>query len=289
MKRLAIAILLFATAAHAAQPRVVRLQTPDDVGIVAAYYPAGGSETVPAVLLLHDYGQSRDEWESFATLLQQGGFAALAIDLRGHGESSRRITATGPQLVDYHTFNKQDFQNMLLDINTAADWLLNQPGIDKNKLILTGSGLGANLATRYALERRDIAAMILLSPGLVYQDIRTDDVIEKLRPIPLRMVASVRDNYAFQSATRILDTRRHAGTACDEKELIACSGTLHGTEQLKNVTDLPMVLLRWLRSAILGEIAPRDPLPTKKQPSVTGTPRQPAGDIPTARPLRGTR
>lgn len=265
---LLVAACLLAHPVHADKLRVMRLQTADDVVIAAAYYPAT-SVQAPAVVLLHAFGQSRDEWGSFPLLLQHNDIAVLAIDFRGHGESTRRITARGPQLMDYHNFTQQDFQNMLLDINTAVDWLEEQKGIDRKRIALVGSSLGANMAVHYAREHDDLAALVLLSPGLAYKDIRIDEIFPKLRRMPVRVVASAQDSFAYQSARQLLDLRKQSGHASDFKELIACSGNLHGAEQLKSVKELSGVLIRWLRQVLFKEVSEEvAPLPL---PSPTPT------------------
>jgi pimeloyl-ACP methyl ester carboxylesterase len=258
---------LIAPAARADRARTLFLQTPDDVGLAAAYYPASGDNTLsPAAVFLHALGGSRDEWGSLPLLLQHNGIAVLNFDFRGHGESRRRLTADGPQLVDHQTFTALDFQKLLLDINTVVDWLEDQPGIDKRRIVLIGSSLGANLAVRYAIENDDLAGLILFSPGLAYKDVRIDDVFPQMRRLPLRVVVSVRDTFAYESSRRLLDARRQNGRARDFKELIACSGQQHGTEQLRVVKELPVVLIRWLRQLFftegVEETAPSLPPPT---------------------------
>lgn len=49
---------------------------------------AWGSPENPAVLLLHGGGQTRHAWKNTAMKLAQQGWYAIALDLRGHGESS---------------------------------------------------------------------------------------------------------------------------------------------------------------------------------------------------------
>jgi len=48
---------------------------------------ARGDPAAPPVILLHGGGQTRHAWDATATALAGAGFYALAIDLRGHGES----------------------------------------------------------------------------------------------------------------------------------------------------------------------------------------------------------
>lgn len=49
---------------------------------------AAGDPTTPPVLLLHGGGQTRHAWAGTATRLAAHGWYAVALDLRGHGESA---------------------------------------------------------------------------------------------------------------------------------------------------------------------------------------------------------
>ncbi|SVC66175.1 uncharacterized protein METZ01_LOCUS319029, partial [marine metagenome] len=46
-----------------------------------------GSQSDPLVILLHGGGQTRHAWGATGKKLSEAGFYALAIDLRGHGDS----------------------------------------------------------------------------------------------------------------------------------------------------------------------------------------------------------
>lgn len=262
MKRLLLPLLLLtlAPALPAQNIKTLRLMTADDVSISAAYYPVA-AEQAPALLLIHGFGQSRDEWNAFAPLLQRNGIAVLSLDLRGHGQSNRRVTARGPQLVDFNNFTAADYPAMLLDVNAGMDWLLEQPGINPKRIGLIGAGIGANLALRYATVNEDIAALLLLSPGINYRGIRTDDAIKKLGPIPLRIVVAQQDAFAYETAKVLVQTRQDNGRA-DGKELIVCSGDLFGTALIKGVKELPVHIIPWLRQVLLGETPEAEPPPS---------------------------
>ena len=227
----------------------------DDLELAATYY-AVTNKPAPAVLLIHSLGKNREEWLLVPALFQMNGVAVLALDLRGHGESTRRLSATGIETVDYHNFQLQQYRDMLLDINLAYDWLAKQPGIDKQRIALVGSTFGANLALRYAAFNDEVAALLLLSPGFSYQGMRTDDVIVGLHKRPLRIVVSRDDAYAFESAKRMLDLRRLAGQAAESNELIACTGDLQGAAMLTGVKELSGVVFSWL-----DEVLQRAPVP----------------------------
>lgn len=240
--------LLVGIAGGRAEVQVVRFSSADDVQLVGTYYPVN-ADNAPAVLLVHNATKNGDEWKAFASYLQRNGIAALAPDLRGHGESTRRLTAQGPERLDYRNFKEQDFRDLLLDVNAAADWLAEQHGIDKRRIAVAGAGLGANIALRYTAVNEDIAALLLLSPGISYRGIRTDDVMKKLRNMPIRFVAGRTDNFSFNSIKELTSIRRTAGVSNPEKDVITCSGDLHGTDMINNVEKLPAALLEWLQQS----------------------------------------
>lgn len=64
----------------------IRLRAADGLSIAATYRP-GRDPAAPAVLLLHAKGQSRQSMANRAEWLASLGYASLAIDFRGHGES----------------------------------------------------------------------------------------------------------------------------------------------------------------------------------------------------------
>ncbi len=263
--RIILFILVVALAGQvgADNVRPIKLLTRDDLELAAVYYPVA-TNSAAAVLLLHGYGKNHEEWRAVAPLFQMNGIAVLAIDLRGQGDSTRRLTADGVKTVDYQNFGPQDFTDMLLDVNQAYDWLASQPGIDKHRIAIVGSSLGANLALRYAAFNDEVAGLILLSPGLSYRNLRTDDVIARFGKRPLCIVVSRDDEFAFESSKRLIELRQRAGQAVVSNELVACSGNLHGVEMLTGVKELSGVIFGWLEQ-ILSVSPASEPVPSPKR------------------------
>jgi dienelactone hydrolase len=251
----ALSLSVTATLAFAQTTRTVRLDTTDDVGIIGTYYPTDQPHA-PAVLLIHSILRDRSVWTDFATLLQHNGTAALAIDLRGHGESTRKLTPEGPVKIDMRELTGHDYQDMLLDVEAAIDWLQTQPEIDKKHIALIGESFGANVALRYAAINEDLAAVVVFSPGLNYRGVRTDDVIRQLGPIPFHIFVSQNDAFAFESSKRLIAIRLEMGIEGATNELTVCTGSLHGSEMLKSVRNLPQMALSWLKEAWVAVPAP---------------------------------
>ena len=262
-------LTLFAALIRADTVREIRLTTVDDLGLSAAYYPVS-TNSAAAVILLHSYGKTKDEWGSVPILFQRNGIAVFTFDLRGHGDSNRRLTANGVEIVEYQKFGPKDFKNMLIDVNQAYDWLASQPGIDKHRIAIIGSSIGANLALRYAAFNDEIAGLILLSPGIFYRDLRTDDVITRYGNRPLRIVVGREDPFPFESSKKLIALRQQAGQSVESNELLACTGNLQGAAMLTGVTELPSVVFAWL-DRILAEPPMVGELHTNVAVSVTTT------------------
>jgi dienelactone hydrolase len=256
-KTLAVFLVIAAVPSFASADthRTVHLHTTDDVSIIGTYYPVRQTPA-PAVLLIHSVGRERSTWDVFARLLQQNGLGALAIDLRGHGESIRKLTANGAVTLDLRNFTGRDYQDMLLDVEAAVDWLQAQPETDRKHIALVGESLGANIALRYAAINEDLAALVAFSPGINYHGVRTDDVVSKLGSIPVRIFVSQDDPFAFESCKRLVEIQKEAGVAVATNELTICTGNLHGSDMLLGVRNLPQIVLAWLQEVFTQTHAP---------------------------------
>lgn len=273
LRKTFIAFLLsfVATRGFAQATRNVHLTTTDGVGIAGLYYPTDQPHA-PVVLMLHSVFRDHAVWNDFATLLQRNGISGLAIDLRGHGESTRQQTPDGPIKIDPRELTPRDYQDMQLDVEAAIDWLEAQPEIDTKHIGLVGESVGANVALRYAAINEDLAAVVLFSPGLNYRGVRTDDVIRQIGHIPLHIFVSQFDAFAFESSKRLIELRTESGIQDAAKEMTVCSGSLHGSEMLKGVRNLPQIVLAWLKTAFLG---------TPDAPASTPPPAATPHDAPT--------
>lgn len=77
-----------AVAPAVAPARDLTLKAADGLAVAATYWP-GRAANSPAVLLLHGNGASRAQVADTAAWLASQGYAAMAIDFRGHGQSAQ--------------------------------------------------------------------------------------------------------------------------------------------------------------------------------------------------------
>lgn len=149
----------------------VTLKTSDGVEIIGKYHPAVQSQR--AAILLHMMPATKESWDAFVVELDHAGYSSIAIDERGHGESTMNDT------LDYKQFSEEQQQAKILDVE-AAFLYLQQQGFEESNMIVVGASIGANLAIQFASEHPRIPFVIALSPGLNYRGVKTDGFITQL-------------------------------------------------------------------------------------------------------------
>ncbi|MBN1179217.1 MAG: alpha/beta fold hydrolase [Anaerolineae bacterium] len=211
--------------------RRLGIDASDGVTLVGAFYPPAQG-VGPGVLLLHALGGHKEDWATLATQLQEAGYGVLALDARGHGESGG-------------TFDPQADGDLLVD-DVLRAWavLAYQPEVDPERTAMVGASIGANLGLRAAALEPTVRAVALLSPGLDYSGVRTDDAIVDYGARPILIVASEEDTYAAESALALAEAAQGQPVVT----LYPSGG--HGTELLGARQDLPALILGWLSSQV---------------------------------------
>ena len=112
--------------------RVVDLKASDGAVLKASYF--GAATPGPGVLLLHQSNRARDSWDGLARQLAAAGINTLTLDMRGYGESGTPIT----KLTDAE---KAKVTTMWPgDVETAFQYLVSQPGVNRDLIGLGGAG-----------------------------------------------------------------------------------------------------------------------------------------------------
>ena len=215
-------------------PVGVTFSTNDGFELAATLY-APHAEKPPGILLLHRYGGNRNLWEQLARRLQQQGVLALALDLRGHGESDSRLGET----LHYRQLPEDGWMAALQDLHAAKTVLL-EKGANADNLVIAGEGLGAALALHYALEDPQIQGVIMVSPGLELQGVATEEAMKRLDDCPSLLFASEGDAYAATSAAALNQV------APVYSELRSWSGGAHGVDLFAAHPEAIEFMLQWL-------------------------------------------
>jgi len=110
-----------------------------------------------AIVLVHDFGASRQQVLPLVSPLHDAGYVVLALNLRGHGPSS----STGS------TFGLNEAQ----DVRAAVDLLRRRPYVDPDAVGVLGIGTGATAALRAAEQDPRLNVLVLDHPVRQFQDI----------------------------------------------------------------------------------------------------------------------
>lgn len=230
--------VLMASIATAGQSTVVGedlvLEAKDGVPIHATFYSAGSGK--PAIILIHMMRRNRSDWADFALDLKEKGFSSLAIDLRGHGQTTKRKDGS---MLDLGIFRTKDYKDMKMDLQAAMNYLYTQ-NVPKSKISIVGASIGANLAINYAAKHpKKIKAVALLSPGLNYKNIKTAEPMGTWSG-PVFLTASKDDSSSAKSVDTLSKMKP------ERCETIIYPGEAHGTLIFNAKKDLVPKLLGWL-------------------------------------------
>lgn len=147
-----------------AKETAVTLTTQDGWKIAAAYQPPQADQRT--VILLHDLNKNKESFAALEQLLSKNGLGYLALDLRGHGQSTNlgEVRSFAKERVD-NPFNK-----MTRDVDSAIAFL-KEKKIYPEQIILLGVGLGANVAAKSTTLWPDLFALALISPAVNIRDV----------------------------------------------------------------------------------------------------------------------
>jgi dienelactone hydrolase len=209
------------------KPEDLVTRTGDGLQLALTYYPGTkGKQTIP-IVLLHGWKQNRTEYKDLAPALQALGYAVVAPDLRGHGESTHVKGARKEDVLDAAKMAPNQFGLMVTeDMKAVKDflWEKNNAGeLNIDKLCIVGADMGASVALDFAAYDavgydngevyygplklgRFVKALVLLSPrwslpGLPILAATREPVVQ--RNIPMLILAGKEDPKAMSEARRI--------------------------------------------------------------------------------------
>ena len=206
----------------------VTFRTEDGVTIAGEFYEPS-TRTGPAVILVHMLHRTHHDWDSLASSLAAQGIGALAIDLRGHGESQGGLGDNLAPLVG--------------DVKAARRYLATRGDVIQGRIGILGASLGANLAVLAAADDTAVVSLALLSPSLDYRGLRIEAAMRKVGSRPVLLVSSDEDAYASRS---IRDLQKGGS----RREVMRLSGAGHGTVMLQD-EGLAGSLVDWFRRTLL--------------------------------------
>lgn len=214
----------------------VTFQTTDGITIAGDWTLS--KDAKKAVLLLHMMPAVRGSWSPLSAELNKNNFATLAIDLRGHGESTQQ----GEKKLDYTKFSDIEHQASRLDTDAALNFLKGK-GFAEENISIVGASIGANLVADAMYRYSKINRGILLSPGLDYRGVRTEPAVKQLAtPQKIWIVSSEGDKYSLDSTIKLQQIKP------DNTTISIVEGSDHGTNMFASQKTLIQDIAKFLAS-----------------------------------------
>ena len=116
-----------------------------------------------AVVLVHDYGATREQMLPLVRPLHEEGFVVLVVGLRG---SDSKVPAG-------QTFGLNESG----DVRAAVELLRRRPSVDARRIAIVGTGTGATAALLAARSDAGVAALVLDNPLR-----HSDDLMHRISP-----------------------------------------------------------------------------------------------------------
>ncbi|MBU6142047.1 alpha/beta fold hydrolase [Patescibacteria group bacterium] len=200
-------------------PEKVIIRTVDDLQIAALWYQAHHPKGW--VLLVHMMPAVKESWDMLAQSLSHEGYCALAIDLRGHGESTG-----GPN--GYKEFTDAEHQESRKDLEAAWEFL-RAHGARPEATAVLGASIGANLALQFLADHSQVRRGALFSAGINYRGLMSADQAVRLSSAQEILLATSRDDDSNTAQNEVL---YKALPSSMRKTLIVLDHGGHGTHML---------------------------------------------------------
>jgi hypothetical protein len=236
---------------------IFRIRSFDGTPLAASYYPSKLGSSAPVVMLVHQTGRSRRDFEEavlelksqgLAEHLQGLGYAVLSMDLRGQGQNPRRVLPVNerPQLVE----DLQAGYFFLVDRHNRGD-------LNLAKLGVIALGDSANLVGAWAVQPgaavttegrpSDLNALVMVSPKPDGYGYLLQHVAASLAPrVPLLILAGERDipsKNAAKTVQGVVERER-----LNKVEFFPTA--FHGYQLLRLEPKLTAALFRFLETSL---------------------------------------
>jgi pimeloyl-ACP methyl ester carboxylesterase len=220
------------------EPEDITLDTKDGLAIKATYYAGTLKKEAVPFILIHGLDGQRGDMHSLAVYLQTLGHAAIAPDLRGHGQSkSQKLGDGNSKSLDPDKMTKPQLESMVLDIDASKKYLLeknNSGELNIEQLCVVGAEFGAILAVRFAgLDwakqdlpayklGKDVKALVLLSPvasfkGVAFREAMTVPGVST--NIAMLLVAGAEDSKSSSEVEKLNKQLETLHSKSDSKDV----------------------------------------------------------------------
>lgn len=192
-------MILFAQGANCKTiQKDIEFQTKDSRIIKAKLsYVKTPADKYPVVLLLHSIGYSSRDWGNLINNLNSAGYAVIAMDLRGHGQSVYDKTFHKKSWVYFTNKSYQKFPSDVIGIVNQAQ--AQTKNLDMKNMAIVGADIGANTAVLAAGQMKNKPkTLVLISPTETFKGLYIPIAMTKIN-MPILTMTSTKDRYSMQA------------------------------------------------------------------------------------------
>ncbi len=176
------------------EPELIKFDTSDGVTIYGDYYKQ--VKPSPLLILLHMYGRNRTTWAKAIPDWYNRGFAVVAIDMRGHGNS---LIQNGQPIRFDQQGNAELFKQAWKDVEAAVNFLEQDKNVVTSRTVLAGASIGCTVALIAGSKLDYVRSAVLMSPGEKYLGIDSCADIRNFAGKPLFMVSDQKEAPACET------------------------------------------------------------------------------------------
>ena len=207
-------------------------------------------QKVPVVVLLHAIGSSKENWRNLPNMIMDKGYACLALDLRGHGQS---VLNSKLKQRSWMYFTNKDYAKYPGDVMSAIDALNAQykKKIDTENIIFVGNHIGANtavlVASKLNRKKNAVKSIVMISPSVKIKNLFIPIEIVNFGPHPVLIFANKHISTSYRDAYEI---KKYAQGKCEVKALDS-SGM--GAALYKSTPSIQTDTFNWIVSVFDGQ------------------------------------
>lgn len=221
------------------QSEEITVSAADGTTLAGTLHVKNGSAKL--VILFHQLSSNRNEWHDLRLALQDETEATvLAMDLRGHGQSTKR----GNETLDWQDFTNSDWAELPSDVADVVAYAKGRSDLSPSALGLAGSSIGSSGVLIDAATDPSIGAIVLLSPGLDYRGLQTTQPMIDYGDRPALLVASDGDARSASAVTSL------AGENGSATPIIYTGSSEHGVSMAEANPELLTTFADWFRDEL---------------------------------------
>ncbi|HYC79420.1 MAG TPA: alpha/beta fold hydrolase [Candidatus Binatia bacterium] len=209
----------------------LKLHTEDEIEVAGIYIPG----SLPfGVVLLHMMPSTKESYQKFSEQLALEGFHTLAIDFRGHGESSGG---------NWEEFPDEEHQKYIRELHAAVDYLKKQN--PEMKIGIVGASIGGNIGVQYGTEH-PLSFLVLLSAGINYRGVNAGEMVGNLpESLPVYFASAMDDQRVSGNSTQTETLYNACSSKMKSIQIFKEGG--HGTDILENNQEFAQSLVQWIK------------------------------------------